>query len=62
MDPPGKIMTLLYGIDEVIGVGGSCHCRFLIFVVLFVLSSRRNFWKSCGQKKGAKEGFDDKIN
>ncbi len=42
MDPPAKITELLDRIDEVIGVGCSCHRRFSIFDVLFVSSSRTN--------------------
>jgi hypothetical protein len=61
MDPPAKITELLDCIGEVIGVGGSCHRRFSIFVVLFVSSSRTNF-EILRAKKGAQEAFDDEIN
>ncbi len=61
MDPPAKITKLLDCIGKVIGVGGSCHSRFSIFVVLFVLSSRTNF-EILRAKKGAQEAFDDEIN
>jgi hypothetical protein len=43
MKPSAKVILLLGFIDEVIGVGGNYHRRFIIFVLLFVLSSRRNF-------------------
>jgi hypothetical protein len=61
MNPPAKITKLLGFIDGVIWVGGRCHSQFVIFVVLFVLSSRRNF-KFLRAKKEAQEAFDAKIN
>jgi hypothetical protein len=62
MIPTAKGDQLLDCIGKVICVGGSCHRRFSIFVVPFVLSSRRNF-KFLRGKKGAQEAFfDDEIN
>jgi hypothetical protein len=60
MIPAAKGGQLLYCIGKVICVGGSCHRRFTIFVVLSV-SSRRNF-KVLRAKKKAQEAFDDEIN
>jgi hypothetical protein len=60
MNPTAKAVALLDCIREVIGVGGSCHRRFSIFVVIFVSSSRTNF-EILRAKKGAQEAFDDKI-
>ena len=60
MNPPAETAELLDWIGEVIGVGGSCLCRFSIFVVLFVSSSRTNF-EILRAKKGAQEAFDDEI-
>jgi hypothetical protein len=56
-----KKIELLGCIDEDIGVRGSSHSQFLVFVVLFVLSSGKNF-KFLHTKKEAQEAFDDKIN
>jgi hypothetical protein len=61
MNPPAETAELLDCIGEVIGVGGSCHRPFPIFVVLFVSSSRTNFKILCA-KKGAQQAFDDEIN
>ena len=61
MDPPAKITELLDRVDEVIGVGGSCHRRFTIFVVLFVSSSHTNFEILHGKIK-AQEAFLEEIN
>ncbi len=61
MNPTAKTIEQLGCIDEFVCVGGSCHRRFTIFVVLFVPSSRRNF-KFLRAKKEAHEAFDAKIN
>jgi hypothetical protein len=61
MSPTAKTIEQLGCIDKVICAGGSLHCRFTIFVVLFVPSSRRNF-KFLRAKKVAQEAFFDKIN
>jgi hypothetical protein len=61
MNPPAKIAELLHCFDGVICVGGRCHRRITIFVVLFVLSSGRNF-EILRAKKEAQEAFDAKIN
>jgi hypothetical protein len=61
MNPAAKTIKQLGCIDEYDGVGGSCHRRFSIFVVLFVSSSRTNF-EILRPKKGAQEAFDDEIN
>jgi hypothetical protein len=51
MKPSAKGKTVLDCIDEDICVGGSYHCRFIIFVVLFVRSCRVGISKSYAQKK-----------
>mgnify|MGYP000341066547 CR=1 FL=1 len=57
MNPPAETAELLDCIGKVIGVGGSCHCQFSIFVLLLMLSSRTNF-KILRAKKEAQEAFD----
>jgi hypothetical protein len=61
MKPCAKGSSLLGCIDEDIGAGGSYNRRFIIFVVLFIPSCRRNF-KFLRAKKEAQEAFDDEIN
>jgi hypothetical protein len=61
MKPSATGSSLQGCIDEDIGVGGSRHGRFSVFIVLFVPSSRTNF-KGLGAKKEAQEAFDDEIN
>jgi hypothetical protein len=61
MKPSAKGSSLLGCVDEDIGVGGSYLCRFIICVVLFFPSCRRNF-KFLRAKKEAPEAFDDEIN
>jgi hypothetical protein len=58
MNPPAKLTKLLGCIDEVICVGGRCHCQK---GVMLLLSSQTNsnFLRA---KKEAQEAFDDKIN
>jgi hypothetical protein len=63
MKPSAKVNTVLGCIDEDIGVGGSCHRRLEVFVVLFVPSSRTGSnLKFLRAKKEAQEAFDDEIN
>jgi hypothetical protein len=52
MKPSEKGNTVLVCIDEDICAGGSYHCLFIIFAVLFVPSA----------KKEAQEAFDAKLN
>jgi hypothetical protein len=59
MNPTAKTIEQLGCIDEYIG--GSCHRRIAIVVVLFVPSSRRNF-KFLRAKEEAQEALDDEIN
>jgi hypothetical protein len=61
MKPSAKRNTVLDCIDEDIFVRGSDHCRFIIFVVLFVPSCCRDF-KILHAKKEAQEAFDEEIN
>jgi hypothetical protein len=58
MDGAAKVNTALGCIGKVLCIGGSCHGRFAIFVVLVHPSSCRNL-KLLRAKKAAQEAFDD---
>jgi hypothetical protein len=58
MNPTAKAVALLVCLGEVICIGGSCHRQF---VVLVILSSRRNS-QFLRAKIEAQEAFVEEIN
>jgi hypothetical protein len=59
----GSELLLLGCIGEALCVGGSCHCRFAIFVVLVVPYRGGMTLKFLRAKKEAQEAlFADEIN